>query len=520
MTDRDSTQPPGIDSDGRADSDDRSDSADDERGQDERRPARDEPPATDTDQSVDGDDGSADRDADGDVERRTYLQAIGAAGAAGAIGAGAGLSGLGSQPVSAQADPNGSVLATFCGTFSGGPQVQQCLSCVEAACPGEEVTPVYPIVTGLTGTCFTPNSIPAGADYVTLKAGTNCYVAPVNGNTTFCLPPGAPDISNATFYSCGGDQPQPAVVDYTVTCEEIVVTTANIDTGTTLTAQVTFLDGEGNETTETFQATVQNNTATFALPGNLNPTNLVLLLDDLVLDDQPVVAEDAPCTPEPPVFDGVDVTCDAITVSTTNVPEGETLSITVSFANGVVETYNVPVDADGVAVVPLPGDVDPSHLTVVYDGETLFDMEVQATDAPCAEPPTPPTPDPRLDSIEVTCEAVRIVTADIPDGDVLTVTVSLADGTSVMEDLAIDADGVATLGLPGDVDPTHLTIVYDGETLFDMEVQATDAPCAEPTPPEPPEPPTPKPPKKEIRKKMMRHKRAYEKYKKMLEKSD
>ncbi|AGB17558.1 hypothetical protein Halru_2991 [Halovivax ruber XH-70] len=414
MTDRDSTRPPGTDSDDSPSS-----------GTDERRPARDDPPATDTDQSA-GDDGSANQDADGDVKRRTYLQAIGAAGAAGAIGAGAGLSGLGAQTVNAQADPNGTVLATFCGTFSGGPQVQQCIACVEAACPEDEVNPLYPLFTGLTGSCFTPASIPDGAEWVTLKAGQNCYLAPVEDNTTFCLPPGAPDISNATFYTCDGDDPQPAVIDYTVTCEEIVVTTDNIDDGTTLTAEVTFLDGEGTESTVTFQATVQDDTATFDLPGNLNPTNLVLLLDDLVLDDQPVVAEDAPCTPEPPVFDGVDVTCDAITVSTTNVPEGGVLSITVSFTNGLVETYNVPVDADGVAVVPLPGDVDPSYLTVVYDGETLFDMEVQATDAPCAEP----------------------------------------------------------------------------------------------TPPEPPEPPEPKPPKKEIRKKMMRHKRKYEMYKKMLEKSD
>ncbi len=153
---------------------------------------------------------------------------------------------------------------------------------------------------------------------------------------------------------------------------------------------MTFLDADGEESTETFTATVQNNTATFALPGNLNPTNLRITFDGLVLDDQPVVAQDAPCTPKPPVFKDLEVTCDAITITTTDVPEGDTLSAEVTFVGDIVETYNVPVDADGVAVIPLPGDLDPSYLRVFYDDETLFDGNIQASDAPCAEVPPKP----------------------------------------------------------------------------------------------------------------------------------
>ncbi|ELZ10765.1 hypothetical protein C479_08138 [Halovivax asiaticus JCM 14624] len=386
MTDRDSTRPPGTDSDDSPSS-----------GTDERRPARDDPPATDTGQSA-GDDGGTNQEADGDVKRRTYLQAIGAAGAAGAIG-GVGLSGLGARSVSAQADPNGSVFATFCGTFAGGPQVQQCIACVEDECQAEDVNPLYPIVMGLTGSCFTPDTIPDGADYVTLKAGTGCYVAPVNGNTTFCLPPGSPDISNATFYSCGGD-PTHAVTAVDVTCDQLTVTTENVADGTPITATVVFLDGDGMESEETYETTVTDDSATFDLPGDLNPAHLVLSIGDTVLYHQELPPQDPPCAePSPPPtpdphLEAIDITCDEITIATLDIPEGDELSVRLTFASELVQTYTVPVDADGVASIPLPGDLDPSHLVITYQTETLFNMDVMALDAPCAEPMPPEPPEP------------------------------------------------------------------------------------------------------------------------------
>ncbi|SEH14529.1 hypothetical protein SAMN04487967_1645 [Natronorubrum sediminis] len=336
------------------------------------------------------------------VERRTYLRGITAAGAASAVGLG-GLSAVsGSTQQEAPQQNQPPITAEFCGTFVPGPQVRQCIACVEAQEDCDEVSPLFPLFTDLTGQCFTPDEIPEGADYVTLKAGQFCYVAPVEeGVTTFCLPPGSPDISNATFYECDSDDPQPALMDFKVTCDEITVTTMNIDDGTELTAEVTFLDADGEESTQTFTATVQNNTATFTLPGDLNPTRFILTLNDLVLDDQHVVAQDAPCTPEPPDppepedprIEALEVTCDAITITTTDIPVGETIFAQVTFVGDIVETYNVPVGADGVAVVPLPGDLDPSFLQIVYDGDILFNANVQAIDAPCAEvPPEPPKP--------------------------------------------------------------------------------------------------------------------------------
>ena len=209
-------------------------------------------------------------------------------------GSAIGLGGLATS--SAAASSSGTVEAEFCGEFSPGPQRQQCIACVE--CEGEEVNPLD-LETGLTGRCFEPEEIPEGADFVTLKAGTNCYVAPVDDNTEFCVPDGAPDVSNATFYRCGGE-PTPGVVDIKVTCKELVVTTENIADGETLTATVTFVDEEGMEGDQTFSATVEDGVATFELPGLFDPVFYVLTFGEITLDAREIEAKDAPCDPKPP----------------------------------------------------------------------------------------------------------------------------------------------------------------------------------------------------------------------------
>ena len=231
---------------------------------------------------------------DGTLARRRYIQGIAVAGSA------IGLGGLATS--SAAASSNGTVEAEFCGDFSPGPQRQQCIACVEELCEGEEVNPLD-LETGLTGRCFEPEEIPEGADFVTLKAGTNCYVAPVNGENAaipeFCVPEGAPDVSNATFYRCGGE-PTPDVVDIKVTCKQLVVTTENIADGETLTATVTFVDEEGMESDQTFMATVEDGVATFEFLGLLDPVFYVLTFGDVTLDAREIEAKDAPCAPEPP----------------------------------------------------------------------------------------------------------------------------------------------------------------------------------------------------------------------------
>ena len=331
------------------------------------------------------------------INRRTYIQSAAVAGAFAGVGA------VGVSPVSGQeqAIPNvdGEVAVTeFCGQFSPGPQIQQCIACVETRCDGE-VNPLFPLFTGLSGKSFTPNTIPAGADFVTLKAGLNCYVAPVDDATTFSLPPGAPDISNATFYSCGGE-PTPTLISFSVTCEQLTVTTENIDDGETLTATVTFLNAEGEESEQTFESTVDGGETVFELPGNLDPTTFVLSFGDLILDEQDIVAEDGPCTEDPhppdpddPRVDALSVTCEAITITTTDIEAGQTLFVTVDFVGDISTTYDVVVNADGVGVIGLPGTLDPSRIEIVFEDETLFESNIQAEDSPCAEvPPKPPEP--------------------------------------------------------------------------------------------------------------------------------
>ncbi|WP_440005488.1 hypothetical protein [Halomicrococcus sp. SG-WS-1] len=195
------------------------------------------------------------------------------------------------------------VTAEFCGEAQGGAQEQQCIDCLPCDDPEVLATP-----TGLSGFCYTPDTVPEGSTHVTLKAAQGCYVASVGASTeTFCLPDENPtddsnlygEISNATFYRC-------------------------------------------------------------------------------------------PPNGEKPAVDEVKVTCKRVEIYTSNIPEGETVTVTVSFENGDDLTVEATVDENGVARVDLPGDRNPTHVTVTYQGETLFDEDVMAEDAPCKKPECPP----------------------------------------------------------------------------------------------------------------------------------
>ena len=186
------------------------------------------------------------------------------------------------------------------------------------------------------------------------------------------------------------------------------------------------------------------------------------------------VEEEEP--PAEPSIENLEVTCDAITITTANIPEGEGLFAEVTVGD-IPQAYTVPVGADGVTVIALPGDRDPSFLQVTYDGNSLFSGSVEAVDAPC-EPPD----DPRIDSVEVTCEQITITTVDIPGGTFLSTEVTFDDGSSQTDNVTVGEDGVAVIPLPGDRDPSFLQVTYDGDSLFSEDVEAVDAPCEEEEP--------------------------------------
>lgn len=328
---------------------------------------------------------------DSDIDRRTVMK--GAVAAGGAIGVG----GLFVAATGAQenGDPD-TVEAEFCDQFSPGPQVQQCLSCIEDECGEEEVFPLFPLFTGLSGQCFTPEEIPEGAQFVALKAAQNCYIAPVDDYTTFCVPDGEPDISNATFYRCGGD-PTPIIVEKTVTCDEITVTTENIDDDTELSATVTYVDADGEESEDTITATVVNNQATFTLDGDLNPVHVQIFLGDDLLDDQEPEVEGAPCFPDPAIVEKT-VTCDEISITTENIDDNTELTATVTYVDGDGEestaTHDATVEANQ-ATFTLLGDLNPVFVVITVNDEVIDEQEIKAEDAPCFEPDPDDPKDPK-----------------------------------------------------------------------------------------------------------------------------
>ncbi|WP_433623585.1 hypothetical protein [Halomicrococcus sp. NG-SE-24] len=146
------------------------------------------------------------------------------------------------------------------------------------------------------------------------------------------------------------------------------------------TTHVTLKAGQG-----CYVASVSADTETICLPDE-NPT------EDPNLYGEISNATFYRCPPNggEPAVDQVTVTCDSVTIATSNIPEGATLNVTVAFEEGDPLETTADVDENGVATVPLPGDRDPTRVTITYQGETLFDEEVTAEDAPCKIPECPP----------------------------------------------------------------------------------------------------------------------------------
>ncbi|RRJ29166.1 hypothetical protein [Halocatena pleomorpha] len=325
------------------------------------------------------------------TNRRTWLKGLAVSGI--------GLAGAGGL-ASISTAQDGEIPAPFCGDAVEGPsdppgQAGQCIDCVRDVCTNEPIA--VALFTDLSGNCFTlaAEEIPDNAEYITLKAGQYCFRGEVpadpSGDVTWCIeqadgqPPMLPEISNATLYTCGDENP-PAVDNVTASCDEVVITTSNIPNGDTLDVTVDFADGT-SQTDE--DVPVQNNQATVPLPGESNPINVrVVYQDNLILFDAGVMA-DPPCEDEPAVTD-VDVTCAQITIQTANIDAGEELDVTVFFTDDSSEPFTPAVDANGVAEVGLPGDRDPERLVVEYQGQVLFDQLVAASDAPCTAPPECP----------------------------------------------------------------------------------------------------------------------------------
>ena len=118
-----------------------------------------------------------------------------------------------------------------------------------------------------------------------------------------------------------------------------------------------------------------------------------------------------------------------------------------------------------------PGESNTMRLAIADTGDASYDSWVflQAGSLTSAEP--------TVDDVSVTCAQATVSTANIDEGETLTVTTDFEEGDPVAADVSVDAEGVATVDLPGDRNPTHVTVEYDGATLFDQDVTAEDGPC-------------------------------------------
>jgi len=144
---------------------------------------------------------------DSSLNRRNVLKGLTVSGAAIA-----GVSGLSASSVAQNSEP---IEAEFCGEFDEGPQEEQCDQCLP--CDNPEYVEKFEDGSSDNTYTLTADQIPNNAEYITLKAGDNCFWGEVPDPTvettweTVRDENGDPlilqDISNATLYTCDGVAP-------------------------------------------------------------------------------------------------------------------------------------------------------------------------------------------------------------------------------------------------------------------------------------------------------------------------
>ncbi|BFM09179.1 Ig-like domain-containing protein [Halioxenophilus aromaticivorans] len=149
---------------------------------------------------------------------------------------------------------------------------------------------------------------------------------------------------------------------------------------------------------------------------------------------------------------------------TTNLPAGESVAITVTDANGNVQTFDATVQPDGSFTAEVPADLADGAYTVEVTatdaaGNSATDAKTGDVDTTA---PTVTVNDPGLGN-----DATPTVsgTTDLPAGETIAITVTDANGNAQTFDATVQPDGTFTADVPADL----------AEGNYTVEVTATDA---------------------------------------------
>ena len=277
---------------------------------------------------------------------------------------------------------------------------------------------------GNTGTASTSGNIDTTAPTVTLDAqGT--------GNDT------TPTISGTT------DLPAGESVTLTVTDAngDAQTVTATVQPDGTFSADVPAEMAEGNFTVDAAATDAVGNTGTASTSGNIDTTAPVVTLDAEGLGNDAT-----------PTISG-----------TTDLTPGEAVTLTVTDANGDVQTFTATVQPDGTFSADVPANMADGNYTVDASATDAAGNTGSASTSGEVDTTAP------TGNIVVTTtydDATPMITGtlDIPEGDIVTLVITDAAGNEQTLTVPVAADGSFSVEVPTDL--------AEGE--FTVQASATD----------------------------------------------
>ncbi|WP_170826634.1 Ig-like domain-containing protein, partial [Alteromonas confluentis] len=260
------------------------------------------------------------------------------------------------------------------------------------------------------------------------------------------LDPQSPDTDTTPTISGSTDLPAGDTVSITVTDAngDAQTFTATVQPDGTFSADVPTALAEGAYTVEATATDASGNTATTTEVGGEVDTTA------------PTITLDAQTT-------GNDATP---TVSgTTDLPVGETVSITVTDANGDAQTFTATVQPDGTFSADVPADMADGAYTVEATATDAAGNATTATDNNGEIDTAAPTI--TLDAQTTGNDATPTVsgTTDLPAGETVSITVTDANGDAQTFTATVQPDGSFSADVPADM--------ADG--AYTVEATATDA---------------------------------------------
>ncbi|MEQ5806818.1 Ig-like domain repeat protein, partial [Alteromonas sp. NFXS44] len=278
---------------------------------------------------------------------------------------------------------------------------------------------------GNTGTASTSGTVDTTAPTVTLDAqGT--------GNDT------TPTISGTT------DLPAGESVTLTVTDAngDAQTVTATVQPDGTFSADVPAEMAEGNFTVEAAATDAAGNTGTASTSGNIDTTS-------------PTVTLDAQGT-------GNDTTP---TISgTTDLPAGESVTLTVTDANGDAQTVTATVQPDGTFSADVPAEMAEGNFTVDAAATDAAGNTGMASTSGNIDTTAPTV---TLDAQGTGNDTTPTIsgTTDLPAGESVTLTVTDANGDAQTVTATVQPDGTFSADMPAEM----------AEGNFTVDAAATDA---------------------------------------------